>query len=45
MAFGQKLRYFTDQNGPRGDHVKMNFQYSNSEMNVTENVDQKNGVV
>ena len=27
VAFGQKLRYFTDQNGPRGDHVKMNFEY------------------
>ena len=27
VAFGQKLRYFTDQNGPRGDHVKINFEY------------------
>ena len=27
VAFGQKFRYFTDQNGPRGDHVKMNSDY------------------
>ena len=27
VAFGQKLRYFTDQNRPRGDHLKMNFGY------------------
>ena len=27
VAFGQKLRYFTDENGPRGYHVKMNFEY------------------
>ena len=27
VAFGQKLRYFTDQNGSMGDHMKMNFEY------------------
>ena len=25
VAFGQKLRYFTDQNGSKEDHMKMNF--------------------
>ena len=25
-SFWQKLRYFTDQNGPNGDHMKMNFE-------------------
>ena len=27
VDFGQKLRYFTDQNGPEGDHMKMNSEY------------------
>ena len=27
VAFGQKLRYFTDQNGLKGGHMKMNFEY------------------
>ena len=27
VAFGQKLRHFTDQNGTKGDHMKMNFEY------------------
>ena len=27
VAFAKKMRYFTDQNGPRGKHVKMNFEY------------------
>ena len=41
IAASQKLWYFTDQNGPKGGHVKMNFQmskklvFSNSEMNDT----------
>ena len=27
VAFGQKLRYFADENETRGDHVKMIFEY------------------
>ena len=27
VVFRQKLMYFVDQNGSRGDHVKMNFVY------------------
>ena len=27
VAFDQKLRYFTDQTGEGGDHMKMNFKY------------------
>ena len=27
VAFGKKLRYFTDQNGAKRDHMKMNFEY------------------
>ena len=27
VAFGQKLRYYTDHKGPMGDHVKINFEY------------------
>ena len=27
VAFGQKLVYFTDQNGPWRGHVKINFEY------------------
>ena len=27
VAFGQKLRYFADQNGPKRDHMKVNFEY------------------
>ena len=31
--------YFTDQNGPRGDHMEMNIeQFSNSEINVKNNL-------
>ena len=25
VAFALKVRFFTDQNGPKGDHMKMNF--------------------
>ena len=36
VAFGQKLRYFTDQNGPKGGpHENEFWVFSNSEMNVT----------
>ena len=27
VALGKKLKYFTDQNGPKGDHMKMNCEY------------------
>ena len=27
LAFGQKLRYFTDKHGPKGGPHKMNFYY------------------
>ena len=27
VAFSQKLRYQTDQNGPKGDHIKINSEY------------------
>ena len=36
VAFGQKLRYFTDQKGPKGGpHENEFWVFSNSEMNVT----------
>ena len=36
VASGQKLRYFTDQNGPkRGPHENEFWVLSDSEMNVT----------
>ena len=36
VAFGQKLSYFTDQNGPIGGPHENDFcVFSNSEMNVT----------
>ena len=35
-SFGQKLRYFTDQNGPKGGlHENEFWVFSNSEMNIT----------
>ena len=51
VAFGQKLRYVTDQNGlKRGPHENEFWVFSNSEMNVSykqivtsEKVDQKTG--
>ena len=49
VAFGQKLRHFTDQNGPKGGpHENEFFVFSNSEMNVTnrvEKADEKNGII
>ena len=49
VAFGQKLRYFTDQNGPKGGpHDKEFWVFSNSEILQTfrsEKVDEKNGVL
>ena len=27
VAFGQELRYFTDQNGQKGDHMKIDLEY------------------
>ena len=36
VAFGKKLRYFTDQNGPKGGPHENKFRvFSNSEMNIT----------
>ena len=36
VAFGQKLRYFPEQNGPKGGPYENEFWvFSNSEMNVT----------
>ena len=36
VAFDQKLMYFTDQNGPKGEpHGNEFWVFSNSEMNVT----------
>ena len=44
-----KFRYFADQNGPKGDHMKTNFDaFSNTKMKVrkrAQKVDEKNGVI
>ena len=52
VAFGQTLRYFTDQNGPKGegDRIKMNFDYFQIQKSMlqtirSEKVDEKNGVI
>ena len=50
VAFGQKLRYFTDQNGPKWEHAKMNFLYFQIpkwmlQTVITEKVNEKNEVV
>ena len=50
VAFGQKWRYFTDQHGPKGDHMKMNFEYFQIQKLMlqtvrAEKVDEKNGVI
>ena len=48
VAFGQKMRYFTEQNGSNGrPHENKFWLFSNWEVNVTnraEKVDEKNGV-
>ena len=48
-AFGQNLRYFTDQNGSKGGPYKNEFWvFSNSEMNITKRSDkgdEKNCVI
>ena len=37
VAFGQKLRYVTDQKGPKqGPHKNGFWVFSNSEMNITD---------
>ena len=49
VAFGQKLRYFADLNGPKeGPHENEFWLFSYSEMNITnrvEKVDEKNEVI
>ena len=36
VAFCEKMKYFTDQNGPKGGPIENEFWvFSNSEMNVT----------
>ena len=44
VASGQKVRYFTDQNGPNGGggHMKMNLcLFSNSGISVTDSLSEK----
>ena len=49
-SFCPKLRYFTDQNGPKDDHMKMNFDYSHIKWWLlqivrVEKVDEKNEII
>ena len=42
VAFGQKLWYFTDQNGPKErPHENESWLFSNSEMNITNSCSRK----
>ena len=50
VAYDPKLRYFTDQNGPKGGHMKMNFEYFQIQKWILQTVrsekgDEKNGVI
>ena len=45
VAFGQKLRYFTDHRGPMGDCVKINFEYFQIQKRMLQKNQIKNEVI